>query len=598
MQQSTAVSAFGPWGLLLPGLACAGLVSWQLGRLVFAHAPRRERSMGGLVLGLSLLTAGMQVLLYAGLVWRGVVLGLLAAATIASSVWAQRKRAQLVVSGPEPWAWTSIPGLLVVLTGLGLLLTSVYFLPIWPWDSLGYHLTFVNFVLQGGGFAELPPDVPYLSTYPRNVELLFAGMRLLLPDDRLIDLGQIPLGIVGALATAAIARELGARRADALLGGAAWLLLPAVFLQLPTNYIDVGGAAFFLLASYFLLLEPTRVRLIAAGLAIGLFLGTKPSVPPAASLLAVVLVVRAVRAGQTRAAVLAVLCAGALGLEAYVEQLVRHGNPVWPAVVHIGPFELPGTVTVQDLLSSGAGAQKVHGPMPIRILKSWTTFDSLPSFDMRVGGLSPLFWLALVPATWLVVKNRLGTLACLTLIAVVTPDPAVVRYVFALPALVLGAAVAQAAHWPRRFEPLWHSALAILLGYNLYYAAPGLIGEGPPLVSYPDLTWKERAWIVGANGPPRDFVEAVERLAPGEVAVYDKALWLPYLMWRSDLENRAVRIPDGLSVEATQALLDAPGVRLIAAGNDQPAADVIAAQPERFTHLFDCPEPCKVYSRP
>src|SRR5690606_30784175 len=84
----------------------------------------------------------------------------------------------------------------VTLAGLGILATASYLLPVWQWDSLGYHLPFVNFVLQGGGGADLPVDVPYLSTYPRNVELLFVALRASLPSDRLVDVGQIPLGLL------------------------------------------------------------------------------------------------------------------------------------------------------------------------------------------------------------------------------------------------------------------------------------------------------------------------------------------------------------------------------------------------------------------
>jgi hypothetical protein len=558
------------------------------------------------VLSLALFTFGMQVLLYLGWLWRGVVLGALATVTLGAYLLARTKRPMSrapegAQASPNPasraWEASTLPALLVVLVGLGTLLLAAYWLPVWQWDSLGYHLPFVNFVLQGGGFAELPPDVPYLSTYPRNVELLFAALRLVLPDDRLVDIGQIPLGLAGAVATAAIAAEFGARRPDALLAGACWLLVPAVFLQLPTNYIDVGGAAYFLLAAFFLLRPPSPLRLVCAGLAIGMFLGTKPSVPPAAALLAAVVVVRGARAGAWRAAAFAVLASGILGLEAYLEQLVRHGNPVWPAVVHLGPITLPGTISVEELLSSGAGTQKVYGSMPVRVLRSWTSFDSLPVFDMRVGGLSPLFWLALPAAVHQVFKKKSWLAAALLAIAVVTPDPAVVRYVLPLPGLVLAFAAPALAGVSSRLRTGAHVVVAVVLAFNLQYASPGLVGEGPPLLAYRNLSWDERETAVGANGSPADIVAARRRLAPGEVAIYDKAFWLPYSMWRSDGANRVVRVPDGSSVEEVRRLFSRADVRLIAAGKNQPAARAIAADAAEFKALFECREPCTVYFR-
>src|SRR5262249_5973137 len=150
-------------------------------------------------------------------------------------------------------------------------------LPVWQWDSLGYHLPFVNYALQAGSFEGVPEELPYLGTYPHGVEFLFAGFRLVLPDDRFIDLGQIPLGLVGAGPTAAIARRLGAPRSLAAPAGALWLALPAVFLQLPTNYVDVASAAYLLVAVYFVLAPPEPRALLLGGAAVGLFLGSKPT---------------------------------------------------------------------------------------------------------------------------------------------------------------------------------------------------------------------------------------------------------------------------------------------------------------------------------
>src|SRR5260370_1194944 len=85
----------------------------------------------------------------------------------------------------------------------------------------------------GLGFERVPGDVPYVSTYPHNVEDMILALRAMLPDDRLVDLAQIPAGFVGAVATAAIARLHAASPTTAAAAGAAWLVVPAVWLQLP-----------------------------------------------------------------------------------------------------------------------------------------------------------------------------------------------------------------------------------------------------------------------------------------------------------------------------------------------------------------------------
>ncbi|MFO7178249.1 MAG: hypothetical protein DIU78_006060 [Pseudomonadota bacterium] len=666
---TNALFAASPFGLLLPGAIGALFVAWGLGRLVFPEASFRKRALGGLVLALAVFTAGMQALLHAGALRRGVLLALFVASISGVAVAVVRKArerrtvenapkdaeagaeqsasvgrgldegpsaARNAVSGAggasacagkgsveltrverrsverigapglrgvsrelrrvvrDPWVVVFV---LIAAFALGTACLAAYLLPIWQWDALGYHLPFVNFVLQGGGLAELPRDVPYLSTYPRNVALLFAALRSLLPDDRLLDLGQIFFGLIGAAAVSGIARELGARRPDALVAGAAWLLVPAVFLQLPTNYIDVGVAAYFLLAAFFVLCSPTRATVLLSGLALGLFLGTKPNAPPAAALLGVVILVRAVRAGYVGSGILALLLSGAVGLEAYLVQLVRHGNPIWPVIVELGPLRLDGTISVEELLSSGAHTERVHGPLLSRVLRSWSSFDSTPVFDMRVGGLGPAFWLALPCAVVAVVRRRLGVFAALLAISVVTPDPAVVRYVLPFPGLVLAGAAVIVSGAPRAARHLAYGPLALASAWSLKYALPGLSGEGPPLLAYLGMSWAEREAAVGADGSPRAFVEARRRLAPGDVVLYDRSLNLPYLTWRSDAKNRVVRVPDDADPATVARLLRTTRARLVVAGKDEPTFRVVSARKDDFVPLFECRERCSVFLR-
>lgn len=596
----------GPFGLVVPALLFVVSLCLDLGRLVAQDTPTRHQILSGITATLALFVGGLQIAFYTNCLRPHLLLTLLVVSSVGARVLRRRlHRPSAQHREPQfrPYLF-ALPHLLLGSCGFLLATASAYFLPVWQWDSLGYHLPFVNFVLQGGGIAELPVDVPYLSTYPRNVELLFVALRSTLPDDRLVDIGQIPLGIAAGLAIYGIARQLGAGRASATIAASTFLTLPAVFLQLPTNYIDVGVAAFYLLAAYFLLAEPCTRNLVLAGLAIGLFLGTKPNAPPNALMLAAVLFYRACRTKQTAIGLVAIAAAGALGLEAYVVQVVRHGNPVWPAIVHLGPFELPGTISVSELLSSGAGAEKVHGSLFSRIAQSWSSLSARPSFDMRVGGFGPVFILFPFAFVWIVRSSRF-LFSLLLLISLITPDSAVVRYILPFPGLLLAALAAAASDlgsrtgWGARSDVKTCATLvmAAIMAWDLNYAAPGLTGEGPPLLAYTKMSWEQRQVAVGANGRPSRFVKATAELHPGQIAVYDKSMWLPYLMWTGDLRNRVVRIPDDAELDEATQLLSADSVRLIFAGDDQIASQIIGTQPIEFELLFKCPEPCTAYRR-
>jgi len=595
------VSMLGPSGLLAPALVCVVSTACALGAGLFPNAPLRRQLLGGCTFTLAIITAGLEVAGRTGTFSRQWLLVSLAALTGGVAYSCRYRR--LALPPPSSWPraagveWSLLPLLAVSSLGVLAACAAAYWLPVWQWDALGYHLPFANFVLQDAGFAGLPPDVPYISTYPHNVELLFAALRSLLPDDRLVDIGQLPLGLVAAGAVAGIARELGARVPEAVAAGASFLALPAVFVQLPTNYVDVGVAAYFLLAGFFLLVPPTPMTLLGAGAALGLFLGTKPSAPPAAAMLAAVLLWRGTNARQLRIVALALLFAAVLGCEAYVTQWLRHGNPVWPAVLELGPLRFPGNTSVAELLAAGANAERVEGPLWGRILSSWTALGSRPAFDMRVGGFGPAA-LASMPVGFVVMaRRRQILLPIIVATALLTPDPAVARYVLAFPGLLLSVAASSLSRSSLLVRRLGHGAAAIFACWSLRYAAPGLTGDGPPLFDYAAMTWSERRIAVGANGRPAELVGATDRLHAGDVAVFDGALSLPYLMWRSDLANRVLRVPDDASAREVRRLLTDPRARLVAAGQLRVTGRVVANESE-WLRLFGTDERCEVYWRP
>jgi hypothetical protein len=585
---------FGPWGALPIAAACGLFVTARLGALAFPGGRGADRVVGGAVLSSAGVIATVRVLGAAHQLTGAAVLAVLGLAALGLAVGTRRSRP--VVPLGQLVSRATAPLLLAALVALGASLLAALWLPVWQWDALGYHLPYVDFALVARGFDAVPDDMPYVSTYPHNAEYLMTALRALLPDDRLVDAAQIPFAVLGAAAAAGIARRVGASRSVALAAGAAWILAPAVFLQMPTDYVDVICAAFFLSAVYFVFsarapgTEPSEVRraLVLSGLSLALYLGTKPNAPLSAAVVGLLLVASGLRAGERVAVALALLIA-ATGAETFVVNAIHHGNPVWPVRVQIGPFVLPGTESMQHLLQSGAAAPRLHGSLPSRVVRSWTSLTSPPVFDMRIGGFGPLFLAAFPAALVTLVRRKDAAAWGAALASLASPDPAVARYVLAFPALILALAAPRAASIPARFRP-WLGALAgVAAAWQIAYAWPGLEGEGPSLWAYAGMTEPERAEAVGADGPPGPFFEARQRVGPGETYAFDQSMELPYLAWEKDLRYRAVWIPGSLrSSEDVEGFVERENVRVVAAADDSPTGAWLSQKPERFLKLFSC----------
>jgi hypothetical protein len=526
--------------------------------------------------------------------------------------WAALALLLAVFTRPRPGAppigelvtWATAPLLASALAAIAAATLAAIWLPVWQWDALGYHLPYVNFALVARSLDGVPGDMPYVSTYPHNIELLIIALRAMLPDDRLVDLAQIPAALVGAVAVAGIARRCGAARAPSLAAGAAWVVVPAVFLQMPTDYVDVASTALLLTAIYFVLSvrdapqSMVRRSIAFGGLSLALYLGTKPNAPLSTAVVVALLLWVGVRARQ-RGAVLVALFLVALGSEPFFFNALRYGNPVWPVEVHLGPIFLRGTTSMRHLLDSGAAAPRLHGSVLSRIIRSWTALTSPPVFDMRIGGLGALV-LAAVPAALWTLFRRKDAVAWAALVATaIAPDPAVARYVLGLPGLLLAFAAPCCAAVPARWR-LWLGALAGCVGMTqIVYAWPGLTGEGPPLGAYARMSEVERARAVGADGPPTPFMEARARVGPGETFAFDQSLELPYLAWESDLRYRAVWIPTTLRTSREVGdFLESEHVRVVAVDEESPTGQWLAQNNERFLKLFQCKSaPCSVFAR-
>lgn len=577
------------WGILPSAIVLVVVLGARLGAIALPKSSPRERVLFGGVSAIAALVGGVRVLGGLGALSPATIFGCLFTGVIATMLVHRERSVSL------PWRGTVTNETLLVAsiaaTALVLVAAAAYLLPIWQWDALGYHLPYVNFALQDGSFAGVPDEMAYLATYPHAIEMFFLAWRAMLPDDRLVDAAQIPLGMLGAFAIAVLARQAGARRDHATAAGLLWLTLPAVFLQLPTNYIDVGAAAALLAAAAFTLAEMTAAHVVAAGIALGLFVGSKPNAPIGATLLFGVLAARAWKAGRRGSLVGAGTCALLLGAESYVVNVVKHQNPIWPVQLALGPIVLPGDVPMDAVLSSGCAAPRVEGSLPLRVLRSWTAIDAPPVFDMRYGGFGILFLIALPIAIALVIRRRSIALAVVMLATLASPDPAIARYVLAFPGLVLALAASQVSSLGStraRRAAIGLAAIASAIG--LYQAYPGLTGEGPSLGAYRHLNEAERLGAVGADGSPARFHDALARIERGTIVGFDSSLELSYLAWPSDLATRAMRVPDRSSDADVARIVDDPSVSLLIVGEGSPVAKA-AREPTsapRFTPLFRC----------
>jgi hypothetical protein len=589
------------WGLLPVGVPLLAVLTLGLGALALPRAGGFDRVLAGGLLTLTLIVVVVRLLGAVGLLTTPALLGLLIVATLAVVVGAWVRRVGWGLPWRQAASVETLPLLLVAIVAVGIAIVAAYYLPVWQFDALGYHLPYVNFALQRGTFADIPTDAPYLSSYPHVVEYAITAWRALLPDDRLVELAHLPFGLLGAHAIATIARRQGARADHAVAAGAGWLTLPAVFLQLPTNYTDVASAALLLAAIAMVSGPVDRTRIVLAGVVLGLFLGSKPTAPVATLVLLLVLTVRACRAQHRGAAIIAWLVTLALGAESYAVNVARYDNPIWPVRVDIGPVHLPGTQSMSALLRSGAAAPHTHGNLAARIAESWSTiFPPVPAFDMRVGGLGLLFLCALPFAIWRAVRSRSLTVALCVVASLATPDPAVARYVLGFAGLVLAFAVPAVEHprLGRGARSVVFGVAALAAAQGLVVAYPGLTGEGPHLRAYVHMTQAERQRAVGADGPPTRFLDAIAQLRPGEITVFDRSADLPYLAWPFDLSRDAARIPDDVDAKAAERIIDAPNVRMLIVGDDTVTGSLVRRDPQRFVPQFHCKSStCTVYLR-
>jgi hypothetical protein len=265
--------------------------------------------------------------------------------------------------GPGRWELLVTVGIVaLVVAHWGLTIDDALGRGIFNFDSLWYHMPFAADIAQSHSVLGLhhTETVYAVWSFPQNSELLHAAGILLVHRDTLslfINLGWLAIAFLAAwcigrpygrghLSVAAVAvllechtlvvREPGAAKDDV---ATAALLLAAIAILLNVRLAQradgEGGSL------------PPGWPLAAAGLAVGLAVGTKFTVLAMAAALTVVVLFLAPAGRRRAAAAWWFLPALAGGLFWYLRNLIASGNPL-PEVAHLGPVTLPHPELLQS----------------------------------------------------------------------------------------------------------------------------------------------------------------------------------------------------------------------------------------------------------
>ncbi|PCC66805.1 hypothetical protein SAMN02745121_00465 [Nannocystis exedens] len=568
--------------------------------------PLRERLCLGLTLALAAAFALVELL--GALGWLTAPAGLVGCLGFAGAV---TRRAGLAAAGRDaaalgqvaiaavrgPWALAAVAGIVAV----GLASLAALWLESWGWDALAYHLPPVHDALQTGRVRELPTHVTYARAYPQAVERVLTLWRLLLPDETLVDLGQLPFAVAGAAGLATLARRAGVRPGRAAGLALAWWATPVLMLQLAHAYVDVAHAALAVLAVVFVTGPVDRGRLVGAALALGLFLGSKPSAPLPFALLAATLWIRS---GLRWPGALAAIAAGlVIGGESYARGWLQHGNPVWPVALQAGPIALPGPVTATMFFAVLTPPGFAELDWWQRLAASWTALPGSGAYgyDMRLGLHGPLHLLlppAIVSLAFGTARRARGPVALLAVVSLATPAAFWPRFTLALPGALLVALAAGSEGWPRRARALLDGSIGALALVGVGLAAPGFTPDGPPIWALGRATPLQRAEAATSVGQARAWLDARAQIGEGECFAYDESVEVPGLLWRPDGRGRVAYVPPELvDGPALSAWLAAEEVRAIAVDRRGPRAAWLRERPDRFTPLFACrTAACEVFA--
>ena len=591
------------WLVWLLETGMCGVAGWLVAAALYPERGVLHRLIVLLLVAPALLLVPMQALGLVGLlrpVWLGALAPVgfaIAAGASARVLGRERVRALVRADLEAPLrlvreAWRDREpaalacGLTVAVWLFAVLLVWIY--KSWTWDPSWYHVPITGYAIQTGSLDWIDTSVPWTQSHPKNVELLAVWNCIFPSDNRLDDSSQLPFAVLGAAVTAAWAREVGARAAFAAGVGAAWVLLPPMFLQMWSTHVDLACGALLGAAVFFLRERPSARDRWMCLLALGLYAGTKMTGAFHLLMLGPWIAARGAwelwhapgprwRLAANQALALLVLMA--VGAFKYFQNLWKTGNPLWAFKVKVPLLgkELPGLFDPATFYGSRPGESPLFFGSPSafrQLLSSW--YVEVPTFwpDVRTGGFGPLFAYLLVPCLlWLVLE-------------LVRPR----HWKHHLPVLALaGVALAvQSAWWPRFVMGAATAGLVALgaVGGRLHHRVPraglsllflGLTGvtfwQGASAqVRQADLFMYPHHFLEALRASParRASLQVVDWLWPtewrlrmeqelkaGDVVAYDESVYFLAELFTRDYRTRVEYVPSEGNVETYLARIDA-----------------------------------------
>jgi len=295
--------------------------------------------------------------------------------------------------------------LLVLAAALGLVFVRGAIFADVSTDGMWLHIPQVFFLHQNHGLAA--SGLYFIDLYPKNLHLWYFWILSFFGDARWLDLGQMPFLLLFVLATYCLGIRAHLPKKFALLGALLSCFAPVVFAQINTTHIDLGVSALFV-SGFALLLcwreKRSTALLIAAGVAIGLLLGSKYSAVPLVCLLCSfhaydlyrLKLLRPEKASLALVLTLTLL----FGASQYWRNWLFEANPFAPYRLSLGPIHFDGPLTSADVWVMKE-AQSL--PWLERIVKSWTDVEQA-GYGYLYGGFG-VIWVIFLSAIsfWLLI---------------------------------------------------------------------------------------------------------------------------------------------------------------------------------------------------
>lgn len=310
---------------------------------------------------------------------------------------------------PDARRWASTP----LLVALGVVLAVLLLQALRPnvsWDANVYHLTLPRLMLEAGSWVD--QEMLVYSHWPLAIDLLFA-LGMAIDGYVTAKLLHFAFGVLMLLATARLARSLGATVTFTAIAAAAVLMNPVVQYEMRVAYVDLALAFFLATAAWHLLAareaaaSERNKHLNLSGFCAAIVVSCKLN---GFFGLIALLGLYLVSEGARRPAVRDLLRLGApavvLGSFWWIKSLLLTGNPVYPLV--FGVFG--GDNWSERLSEQHAAWQRAIGmgrePLDFLLLPYRVLFEGELGYATFDGELSQTWVFVLLLGLFAAVRSR------------------------------------------------------------------------------------------------------------------------------------------------------------------------------------------------